>query len=55
VVAVLGELLPVELDEDFEDFEDSEGFGDSDDLDSDDELVVDSFAPDSLPARLSVR
>ena len=53
-MAVVGELLPVEDDDDFEDSDDfgSEGFESDDELD---ELVEDSFAPDSLPARLSVR
>lgn len=47
---MLGELVPVADDEDFEGSADF----DSDGFDSDDELVADSFAPESL-ARLSVR
>ena len=52
-MAVLGELLPVE-DDDLEGSDDfgSDGFESDDELD---ELVDDSFAADSLPARLSVR
>lgn len=52
-MAVLGELVPVEDDD--EDFEDSDDLEGSVDFDSDDELVDDSFVPEPLLARLSVR